>query len=313
VSDAGSPGVNDGDGGGAEGTAPRVVALVRREYDRGVLARRTLRRLAGLSSTALVACASLPEARQQATFAPAPTAVLPPSFEGVAEVAFGDATMLGLYAPQRRTNDDAALFVPRTQLEGSVSLRLSRRVRLRLPYVLAPSLGALRVNPSGMPSPDEAAWGLGFGFAWRSGGFGERWNLDLVFDASVLSIPSLQRLSVRVPGEVVRAPAPQGALTLSPGYRVSRGVRPLVVVTLRNQVSNVRSFGAYDLGTSGLDPWNFYVTFGLGAELTPTCGLSVTPMLQWPLGGVLAVYGPVVSLLVHGSFGRRSEDTCRAP
>ncbi len=261
-------------------------------------------RLAVASALASVGCMPPPHVVQQSTLAPVPTVVLPPSFEGFAEASLGDSTLLYLRPPELAPNAGAALYLPRTQVEGSLSIRVARRVRVRVPYLVAPSSGAVAAAPTTLDSPGATAWGVGSGVAVRAGGFGEPWNVDFVADTSLLSIPTyMQDEGVPGSGRVRYSALPQLAITVSPGYVIAPGTRLFVVATLRNHVTNAAAFT-----TSLSDPsprvsaGPFYLPVGVGVEFRPVCGLSITPVFQWPLGSSPVEYGPVLSLTVRGSL-----------
>ena len=223
-----------------------------------------------------------------------------------------------MVAPTRaERNSDSALWVPREQVEGAISIRIGRgRFATRLDWMHGFSEGSRAIAPNDLPRPDSSVWGLGTGFTFHAGDAQKPggWEVDLSADVLRLSIPSWVETvehpertcfgCVETTGPPVRSQQRDSVMLYSTsivvGYRVDWRLRVFATVALRNHPSN---HGAFTSSVPDAEVYTgpFNLLAGLGVEVGVTEWLSLIPQVAIPVTEAPVRYAPVVTLGVRAT------------
>ncbi|HEY3353475.1 MAG TPA: hypothetical protein VGQ83_09520 [Polyangia bacterium] len=267
-------------------------------------------RLLGL--IALVATTGCPAYHvQQSSLVPALSLPPPPSSRGVADFYVADSTVTFLMPPELAPNENAGLFIPRTQLEGAFAGRPSEWVSLRLLWLDALPQGALAAAPTRLPSPDMHAWGIGGGIVVGTPERHGPLSYHVAVDVLPVSVPSRVRVAcvqncegAPPPRETLqRDTVPLMSLMTTLGWAVSPTVRLTASAAVKNHPTNIESFRSLTpRGEVYSGPLNVIV--GLGGEFRLGSWCSLVPQLQIPVTAEPVRYGMIFGLGVRATLER---------
>ncbi len=253
---------------------------------------------------------------RQSSLVPIPTLPATPSRTGSVDVLVSSHTLTSMTAPARASStSDAALWVPREQLEGAVSVRVARHnASIRLDWMHGLPDGARAIAPNDLPRPSSPVWGVGPGMSWHAGD-DIGWQVDLSADALLLTVPSWVETTARDPsfcfggcGPITSPPVRSEqrdvvflfSVSTVVGYRIDSRLRAFATVALRNHPSNDGAFESnYPDAEIYMGPMNLLA--GLGVEVGVTSWLSLVPQVEIPVTESPVRYAPVVSLGVRAT------------
>jgi hypothetical protein len=277
-----------------------------------------------LSLASLAGC--IPQdytAIRQSTLVPVPTMPPPVTRRGRADVQLGDSIATILGDRELRPNEDAALWLPRHQLDGSITVRASRWFAIRALGGAGLAQDATAAAPTDFPSPGGAAGWLGLGAIFtylHESGLG----LDVELDTTVAFVPSMvQAQNCRWIGDTTSWDydgryecggwsdwrrdsdvVPMLAGTLRLVWAPNEWVMVYAGATGRNHPTNdATRTAAYGDADSEVSFGNFAVVVGAGAEFTIEDVFSIIPHFTWPVYGGPVDYGPTIGLSIRGRFG----------
>ncbi len=240
---------------------------------------------------------------QQSSLVPAPTLPPMPAHDGKLDVYLGSSTVTGVSRPDL-TASDSGLWIPRTQLDGALSYRPTRRFAMRADWLLGFSADAQALAGTALPNPGREVWGLGLGVTGRFDEPGEAWFVDVSADMIVLSVPSHIRVTCDAPCGIPafeddqRDSVPLLSLGAVAGYRIAPEVALVFSTGLRNHPTNSASFTSTEADATVLvGPTNWLVGVGAQFRVTPWLGLS--PMVQLPITANPVRYAPILTLGVN--------------
>jgi hypothetical protein len=251
---------------------------------------------------------------QQSSLVPMAVPPSPARFDSRGDALLGGSTVAHVGQPDLFPSDEAGLYVPRIQGEGQVAVRAHRRGSVRLLYREGFHRGALPSHPTLMPNPGRNTRAAGAGYAFRLGGFGERWSVDLAAELMVAGIPSYVHVTtdddpVRTVLQYDLVPVFSGSIVAS--HEISSQVRVFCQFALQTHPTNRRDFtstrprGEVYMGAPNL-------ILGIGFEMDANDWLSLLPQLHWPATAAPVRYGPIITLALRARFGdppARSEGT----
>lgn len=235
----------------------------------------------------------------------------PPSFRGRGDVYVGDSTLTFLRSPVLAENENAALWIPRAQLDGTVSVRFHEKASLRFGVRYGFPDGAIGLGNTQLKEPREGFIGGSIGVQGRllAEDKGDPFELKFVVDIGGLSIPTyLHIIETEEFGETREWDEVQHPFifTLSAflygEHSLATSASIFWAAGLQNQPTNV---GEYTSSSpeNEVSEGPLYPVIGFGADLHPTPGFSVVPQIYWPVYWDPILYGPVVSLGLRATFG----------
>ena len=249
---------------------------------------------------------------RQSSLVPIPTLPATPSRTGPVDVLLSSHTLTAMTAPTRASStSDAALWVPREQIEGAFSARmLGRRASIRLDWMHGLSSGARAIVPNELPRPASAVWGVGPGISFHGGDdFG--WQADVSADVLLVSVPSWVEATASCSWPCSATPsAPEVteqtdsvllySVSTVVGYRVDDALRVFATLAVRNHPSNRAAFVSNDPDAEVYSgPVNLLA--GLGVEIGVASWLSLIPQVELPVTESPVRYAPVLSLGVRAT------------
>lgn len=251
---------------------------------------------------------------QQSSLVPVPTMAPPAAPRGRADLFLGHSIVTYIGTRELRPNSDAGLWLPRHQLDGSLSVRLSRFFALRLMGGGGLPDDATAAAPTTLMNPGRSTWWVGTGMILtyrHESGVG----VEVELDTSVLQVPSLLRWRDCDYWDECgpwRSTFQYDTVPMFAGTaRVSHAPADWVVLfaglTVRNHPTNRAAFR--DLyASSSVTMGDPVLVVGLGAELTIEDVVSIIPHLAWPVAGGPVEYGPMVGLALRGRIGEGPGD-----
>jgi hypothetical protein len=108
---------------------------------------------------------------------------------GIIEGSVADDTVIWASPPERVEQANIGLYVPRTQLQGTLLLSPHRSVSLGFVWETGLAAGAIPISPSSLSQPDDSTGGAGLHMSFHIP-ISERFVLDLGCELLVYSIPS---------------------------------------------------------------------------------------------------------------------------
>jgi hypothetical protein len=250
---------------------------------------------------ALLCAGCTPVLVRQSSLVPAATLPPTPIESRGADIYFGDSTVSFLDKPELAPNADAGLWIPRTQLEAAISLRMSRLVSIRLCWLDGLSEGAIRASPTTLDNPDANTFGVGPGVVFHGRLPDQPVSMLLAFDTVVVNIPTLVFVESD-PADRHDELVTIWSVTMTGAYHIDEGIRLLASVGIRNHPTNAAERIDTDIGAK-VESGPANVLVGIGAELQVTEGLSFVPQVQWPVTADPIRYGPIIGLGIRGRFG----------
>ena len=242
-----------------------------------------------------------------------PVAVLPPppGERTTGDFYLGDDTLTFLQQPELAPNEDAGLWIPRTQFDGAVSVRPIPRLGLRFLWLAAPAGGAQKAAPTTLADPGGSTGGPGLGVSTRIGPLVGPWSFDIAGDFLVVSVPSrLWAACVEncPPGETIHTWKEHDmvaiySLATFMTWRVSQAGRLMFSAALRNHPTNVANFETV-LPASSVHAGPLNLLLGLGGEIQLGSGFSLVPQVHVPVLARPVRYGPIIAVGLRYSFGR---------
>jgi hypothetical protein len=243
---------------------------------------------------------------QQSSLVPAAVPPPPARFDSRGDLFLGNGTVAHIGAPELFPSEDAGLYVPRTQLDGQMAVRLHRRGALRLLYREGFQQGAIATFPTLIDAPERNVRTGGLGYVVRLGGFGEAWSVDIGFELLMANIPSNVLITSdagvhrRSGLQIDMVPVFSNWLLAS--HRISDHARFFYQLALQTHPTNQRDF------TSTSPRGEVYVgelnvVVGLGFEVDVNHWLSVVPQVHWPATAKPIRYGPIIALGFRARFG----------
>ncbi len=260
---------------------------------------------------------------RESSLVPAATPLPPPSFDSAADLFVGDSTVAFLSEPETAPNENVGLWIPRTQLDGSIAVRFAENQGMRFFYRRGLSAGAMRAAPTtlGNPGHDTQTWGAGL--MLRVPTSSPAWDLRLTLDAGMVEVPThieatcASRCSSSRPAAPIEDYGHPWVALLSLGlavhYRANGDVGLWGGVVTQTHPTNTAQLTSTTIDANVRSgPLNPIVV--LGADLHLGSHVSIVPEVSLPVLAAPVRYGPIVSVGLRGSFGpspghrRRSED-----
>jgi len=270
-------------------------------------------------------CASSVYRVQTASFVPIPALPPPPSTRGDADLYLGDNTVAFMSRPNLAPNENAGLYLPRTQLDAAVSFHPGgSSTGGRLVYRHAFSGGAFEAAPTTLPNPNTDAFAPGLGLSLHADlGADGQFGLDVIADLMLASIPSFVRVTcvegACTPGEIVDEHTQRDEVFLASGavfmtYTWNQRSRIFVALAFQNHPTNIGDFETIDR-TPEVEPDEGPVNFlvGAGADIVLTDWLSLVPQIQTSVTARPVRYGPIFGIGLRGTFGATPAQEPAAP
>ena len=252
---------------------------------------------------------------QQSSLVPAATLPPPPtaSGRGIADLYVADSTVSFLLTPELAPNENAGLWIPRTQVDGALTLRPGRGLGLRLLWLDGLPQGAMAASPTTLSNPGGNTWGVGFGFDVSSDQRAP-WAVGASLDLLALTVPShviavcvenCPLASIQATGHSQTDTVPLYSVAMRLTWRAGASARLFVTGAIKNHPTNMATFeSAFPDGEVSSGRVN--VLTGVGAEIQLGEWLSVVPQLQIPLTERPVRYGPIFAVGARATLGQRA-------
>jgi hypothetical protein len=247
---------------------------------------------------------------RQSSLVPAATAPPVPTNTGLGHAWVSDSTIVFLDPPELAPNENAGLWIPRTQVELALGFHASDHFGMRGVGLVGAPWGAMAAAPTTLPNPGTSVFGGGLAMSFRGRGAGDRVYFDFDVACQLLSVPSYVIIddsgSVPSPissGHLERDEVWLGWIAIVPHVVVNEDVTLLGSFSLRNHPTNLASFTSTEAEAEVEEgPVNLVVA--LGAEVHAEEWLDIVPIVQWPVTRDPVVYGPIIGVGARATFER---------
>ncbi|AKF04824.1 hypothetical protein [Sandaracinus amylolyticus] len=268
---------------------------------------------------ALVASGCTTHVVRQSTLFTPPSAGLPQTSHGRADVMLGGSGTTFIETHSRPASEDGGAWLTRGQLDGQVAVRINRFVSVRAAGFLGIPEGAIASDPTTLERPGRVAWGAGpiatFGYASEDEPFFTRAELGVLvgFFPSVLLVTSIEPCPCTTAREEHESFMPIVHGGLAAGYWATDFLAVSAGLVLRNQPSTSFDveFGVVDEGHAAIRFGELAAIPWMAVELEIEHAVGIVVQAQLPILGEIA-FGPTLSLGVRALIGDGPTTTPRA-